>query len=203
MRNTVLLFLLAILPSWPIAVAQQNSASEAISNLLQSFSESARAGKPLDSYLAPGLRGPVRDREDKQADKQFKEVKFTNYEMSRDLHFSDNDHAELTADVEWTTKHSDFRQTAALHFVRVNGTWYFQDFDFFRFNWWFAIGGAVLGIAWAAVLVRMLLDWKRRHFESNAARVGWFLLLFLPIVGVVAYWVLVSKGGHGAVVQQA
>ncbi|MGA7892130.1 MAG: hypothetical protein WCA49_02805 [Candidatus Sulfotelmatobacter sp.] len=123
--------------------------------------------------------------------------------MSRDLRFHDDDHAELTADVQWTTKHSNFHQTAALHFVRVNGTWYFQDFDFFRFNWWFAIGGGVLGIAWAALLVRMLLDWKRRHFGSNVARVGWFLLLFLPIVGVVAYWVLVSKGGHGTVAQQA
>src|SRR5437763_4644952 len=42
--------------AWSSAV-QQDSAPQAISSLLRSFSESAKAGKPLDRYLAPSLSG--------------------------------------------------------------------------------------------------------------------------------------------------
>jgi hypothetical protein len=161
---------------------------DAISTLMQSFADAAKSGKPLDHFLAPSVSPTARDKESAYASKPFTDLKFTNYELPGGLHFADQEHAEMTLDVEWSTKHSNFKQTATIHFVRVNGMWYFNDFQFLRFNWAFALGGAVLAIAWALLFLRMLFDWRKRKFRTTVAAAAWLLALFFPVFGAIAYW---------------
>lgn len=175
------------------AFAQQpGSVPNDLTALVQSFVEEARQGKPLDNLLSPDVAPSARQAQLKRAQRSYIDLEISDY---RNVELQGADSADLTADVYWRTVHSDFRQTATLHFKRVNDKWYFADFDFMTFNWAYALIGAAIGIAWAALVLRSIFDWRKRHFSSSASKGLWLVVIFIPLVGVVVYWVIVARAG--------
>jgi hypothetical protein len=163
-----------------------------ISAVLQSFVETANRQASLDPFLAPSIQGEARDQELRFVNQPFEKLEISHYELSN-LRFHGEDRAELQADVHWQTKHSDLVQTATLRFVRIGDKWYFSDFEFFRFNWLGVAIGTTIAVVWAGFVLRYFRHWRKHQFASGASKTSWLLVLFLPIVGVVAYGLLVFR----------
>jgi uncharacterized protein YchJ len=175
-----------------ILLGQHDNAANSISVLLRSFVKTANAGGSLAPFLAPDVQGASRERELQYASQTFEALEISNYDLSR-LRFRDESHADLQADVHWRTKHSNFSQTSTLHFIRIAGNWYFDDFEFFRFNWLGASVGAGIAIIWAGFVLKFFFDWKKRQFASKSAKIFSLLMLLFPIFGVLVYWLLVTR----------
>ncbi len=182
-----------------LAAAQEpGSTNRDPCSIVPAFVHAALAGNSLANFLSPSLEPGSREKEIALTKKNFLALEIYNYDCGQGLQLRSADHADLRADVHWSTAHSDFRQTVTLHLVRVNGQWYFADFDFLAFNWTLALAGSVVAIVWAGFVVTWFRDWRKRHFSTRLVRAGWAVVLFIPFFGVVAYWMFVRRA---AVVQ--
>jgi hypothetical protein len=189
-------FLLSV--PW-VAIAQKpDSTNTDPCSIVPAFVQAALAGNSLTNFLSPSLEPGSREKEIALTKKKFLALEIYNYDCGQGLQLRSADHADLRADVHWSTTHSDFRQTVTLHLVRVNGQWYFVDFDFLAFNWTLALAGSAVAVVWAGFLVTWFRDWRKRHFSTRLVRAGWAVVLFIPFLGVVAYWLFVRRA---AVVQ--
>ena len=189
---TYVLFLILCCVVHSGAAAQQSPdpVSSDLATLAQTFVDEARQGKSLDSLLSPDVAGSARQAQLKRVQSTYLDLEISGY---RNLEVRGANRADITADIYWRTIHSDFRQTATLHFQRVNGRWYLADFDFMTFNWAYALIGAAIGVVWAVFVLRSLFDWRKRQFSSSANKLLWLIVIFVPLIGVPFYWMIVAR----------
>jgi hypothetical protein len=197
-RSALLLlgFLLSV--PWFAAAQKPDSTNRDPYSIVPAFVQAALTGNSLTNFLSPSLEPRNREREIALTKKSFLALEIYNYDCAHGLQLRSADSTDLRADVHWSTSHSDFRQTVTLHLVRVNGQWYFADFDFLAFNWTLALAGGAVAVVWAGFLVAWFRDWRERHFSTRLVRAAWAVVLFIPFLGVLAYWVFVRRA---AVVQ--
>lgn len=188
-RVSLAIVLWCLMCSSPFA-QQPGSVPSDLTALVQSFVEEARQGKPLDNLLSPDVAPSVQQAQLKRAQRSYLDLEISDY---RDVELHGADSADLTADIYWRTVHTDFRQTATLHFKRLNGRWYFADFDFMTFNWAYALIGAAVGIGWAVFVLRSVFDWRKHAFGSSTNKALWLVVILIPLLGVVVYWVFVAR----------
>ena len=157
-----------------------------LEELIRSFETSMGSDGDPTPYLSPNATGRFRDKEIELARKQFIEFKISGFSIDRDSSFTDPEHATLRAWLSWATPHLSTQSEESIHFEKVNGKWYFSNFDFLSFNWTLTILMSLVGVGYAIAVLTYYYHWRRQKFANWVYKYTWGTLMFTPI-GWVLY----------------
>lgn len=132
MRRAIFGVLLMVLGLTSISFAQTTDEQD-IDRLFQDFKQALLKRSSPDALLAPSLTAPQRRKEAEKALRPYIDIKFK-YNVG-DLQRTSSNEAELPLIIEWETVHESGSMTDSAHLIRVEGRWYFKDFDFMVFSW--------------------------------------------------------------------
>ena len=145
MKMTVAVCAVLILASYP-CVSQEPQSQ--IVDLIHSFQETVQEGRTPSALLSPS--SPDHDAQLKQFVPRFQTFD-ARYSPS-EIHFTNDNHAEVPATIEWSRTESHLSRHTTIKFERINGRWYFTDFNFMTFPYLL-----FFSIALAGFLVGMLI----------------------------------------------
>jgi hypothetical protein len=111
----------------------QSTDQQDIDRLFQDLKQLLVKRSPPDALLAPSLTAQKRHKESEKTVRPYLNIEFK-YNVA-DLQRNGSNEAELPLIVEWETKHGSGSLTDSADLVRVDGRWYFKDFDFMAFSW--------------------------------------------------------------------
>lgn len=111
----------------------QTTDEQDIDRLFQDLKQVLVKRSSPDALLAPSLTAQQRHEESEKTVRPYLNIKFK-YNVA-DLQRRSSNEAELPLIVEWETVHESGSMTDSAHLVRVDGRWYFRDFDFMTFSW--------------------------------------------------------------------
>ena len=180
MRLQVCLFLVTLIASSP-GNSPRGTDQQEIDDLVRSFSSTmAQAGDP-SPFLSPNHGGQPRSREIDIARKHYTAFNLTGFSVDRDLTFQDAEHASLKVWLSWQTPHLSTEKEATIHFEKVAGAWYFNDFDFLRFNWALTILMSLSGVFYAATVLSFYSHWRKQTLARGSRKYAWLILVLTPI----------------------
>ena len=147
---------------------------------MDQFQLAVVSGASLDSFFTPEAR--VRDKKliQELQSKPFLKFEFMDYNFAKGLEFTDDSHAELAVNVHWATREQEASRTASLHFVNIDGTWYFGDARFWDVSLVFVVPLLVFAILYGGCVFYMVLDIRRRTWTKPSKRIMWELLSVVP-----------------------
>ena len=152
-----------------ISFAQTNDKQD-IDRLFQDLKKALVTRSAPDSLLAPSLTEQQRHKEIQKTTRPYLDIKFR-YNVG-DLQSTSSNEAELPLIVEWETVHESGSMTDSAHLVRVDGRWYFRDFDFITMSWTLITVIVVMcagGVAFAAFVLYWYYRIRRGRRQQVAA----------------------------------
>ena len=132
MQRTIFGVLALVLGLTSISFAQTADEQD-IDRLFQDLKQAVVKRSSPDALLAPSLTAQQRHKESEKIVRPYLNITFK-YNVA-DLQRTSSNEAELPLIVEWETVHESGSATDSAHLVRVEGRWYFRDFDFMTFSW--------------------------------------------------------------------
>ncbi len=124
--------LVLVLALSSISVTQSTDEQD-IDRLFQDLKQELVKRSSPHALLAPSLTAQQRHKESEKIVRPYLNIKFK-YNVA-DLQRTSSNEAELPLIVEWETVHESGSMTDSAHLVKVDGRWYFRDFDFMTVSW--------------------------------------------------------------------
>ena len=160
---------------------------QSIELLLDKFQKAAVAGTPVDSFFSPDVRARQASQIHALDTKPFLTFQITDFSW-KELEQQDADHAALPVTVSYSTRNEGGSRSATLHFVRIQGAWYFADADFWDVSWFWIFPIVMYGAAYGSGVVFMFWHSNRQHWDNLSEKRLWAVLSFLPS-SLLFYWI--------------
>jgi hypothetical protein len=160
------IFGLFLLMFWQVPLATAQSTDEAdIDRLFQDLKQTLIKRSVPNDLLSPSLTASQREKEVQKAIRPYVtlQFKFNVADMGR----VNSNEAKLPLIVEYETAREVGRLTGSAELERVDGRWYFRDFDFMTFPWALVIGMCSIGVAFAAVVLFLSKRSKKRQRQPS------------------------------------
>jgi len=105
---------------------------EAIQWLVGVFSVGLMAGSRKPGlFLSPHIQGADREKAVSFAERKYKILQI-GFIAEYEIQFTDATHAFVEADVRWASDQFEVERRALVRFEKVNGDWYFENFEFLQ-----------------------------------------------------------------------
>jgi len=148
----------------------QTTDEQDIDRLFQDLKQVLVKRSSPDALLAPSLTPQQRHKESEKTARPYLNIKFK-YNVA-DLQRTSSNEAELPLIVEWETVHGSGSMTGSAHLARVDGRWYFRDFDFMTFSWTMITIIVVMcatGVAFAAFVLYLYFRLRKGRRQQVPA----------------------------------
>ena len=144
-----------------------SSEASSIHTLVDLFTWTVKGGVSPHNYLLPTLPDAKRQRTLQLTRRQFVSLKI-DY-ARKDMHFSDQTHARIRAYVTWATSDQSASYSATIRFEKVDGEWYFNDFDFLEPP---LISEKMLYLLIGVFLAFLFVAWKYVSHRKSTSMTG-------------------------------
>jgi hypothetical protein len=148
----------------------QTTDEKDIDRLFQDFKQALVKRSSPDALLTPSLTVQQRHKEIEKTVRPYLNVNFK-YNVG-DLRRTSFNEAELPLIVEWETVHGSGSMTDSADLVRVDGRWYFSNFDFMTISWTLITIIVVMctgAVAFAAFVLYLYYHIRKRGRQQVAA----------------------------------
>jgi hypothetical protein len=132
MRRSSFGVLLLVVLLTSISIAETTD-EEDINRLFQDLKQTLVKRSSPDALRAPSLTPPQRHKAVEKALGPCLNIEFK-YNVG-DLRRTGSNEAELPLIVQWETVHATHSSTDSADLIKVDGRWYFKDFDFMTISW--------------------------------------------------------------------
>ena len=138
----------------------QNSDEQDIDRLFADLKQTLVKRATPDALLSPTLSAAQRQDEVKKATRPYVTIDFK-YNLA-DLQRTSPTRAKLPLIMEWETARQTGRIQDTAQLEKVDGRWYFSDFDFMAFPWVLVVVGCSLAVGFASLVICFYRRNKKR-----------------------------------------
>jgi len=152
------LFCVGVLSVLVAGLSFAQGPSEQIEGVINTFLGTVQQGKIPAQTLSPNTQS-------RDAQLGLFQERFTTFSITyhiNELSLHGETHANLPATIEWTRAGSSLQRHTSLRFEKVNGAWYFTDFDFVKFPYALFISIAAVGFLVAMMILALRYKLRRK-----------------------------------------